>query len=507
MPTAPSLPRKASGSSLSDFGKLSKAEQLLLDQCALGKVAKISDRCPRGDSGDNRVNADFLRFLMLGGDESAPVHASGVHLRGAWIEHKLELWGATIEVPVSLQHCRIKSIDMTQADIEFLNLSGSRIDEKLFAKSLNCKGSFFLVDGFKAREGVLLDCARIGGDLFCCLGLFEGGILLKPLSCERAIISGSVYLSPGFRAKGPVCLSRAKIEGDLDCRGLRLEGTTLELQCAGAHVEGTFVFQEAEVQGAHIDLSSMRVGSLADDFASWAQAKEILLDDFIYRRFGGNAPVDAKSRIAWLSKQPPAHLATELRTQPWDQLIITLRDQGHVYESRAIAIARETRLRRAGRIAPALRPFHWLYGFALSYGYQPSRLVTGTMAIWLLCGFAYWAAVNPGWFGGTTHLLRPPEPEPSAACLVARAAARSGDPCPPSAPNYRTFSPLIYSANVMLPAVSLDETGGWQPVTEWRGRSLFWGRILNFIHGFETLFGWFLSLQLAGMLGNLIKRE
>jgi hypothetical protein len=35
---------------------------------------------------ENRVRADFLRFLMLGGDKDAPIHEKGVQLQGAWME-------------------------------------------------------------------------------------------------------------------------------------------------------------------------------------------------------------------------------------------------------------------------------------------------------------------------------------------------------------------------------------------------------------------------------------
>src|SRR3546814_18433369 len=70
----------------------------------------------------------------------------------------------------------------------------------------------------------------------------------------------------------------------------------------------------------------MRVSALRDDEGSWEGAQgKLWLEGFTYLRFDGHAPTDARTRIAWLSKQVPEHVGTDFRTQPWGQLTLAQR--------------------------------------------------------------------------------------------------------------------------------------------------------------------------------------
>jgi hypothetical protein len=53
-------------------------------------------------SADTKIDAGFVRFLTLGGDESAPVHENGVHLQGAWLEGVLDLGDCDLVRPIIL---------------------------------------------------------------------------------------------------------------------------------------------------------------------------------------------------------------------------------------------------------------------------------------------------------------------------------------------------------------------------------------------------------------------
>jgi hypothetical protein len=66
--------RTVAGRALEDFLPLLPAEQLLLRACRLGDVAKLGDAVPEAADDSCRVRAEFLRFLLLGGDARAPVH-------------------------------------------------------------------------------------------------------------------------------------------------------------------------------------------------------------------------------------------------------------------------------------------------------------------------------------------------------------------------------------------------------------------------------------------------
>lgn len=76
---------RALGRSLGDFAPLSSAETVLLDAARRGVDAVIATDRPSAETDANRVRADFVRFLALGGVADAPVHEHGVQLIGGWL--------------------------------------------------------------------------------------------------------------------------------------------------------------------------------------------------------------------------------------------------------------------------------------------------------------------------------------------------------------------------------------------------------------------------------------
>jgi hypothetical protein len=226
---------RAVGRSLDDFSsvfigrELFPAEEALLKACAEGVIPALPRERPdkpEQRTQANRVRAAFLRFLMLGGDEAAPVHEQGVQLRGAWIDGSLDFEGAILPHDVALQNCWIDDkIALIGARARRIDLDGSRIAE-LSGDGVEIKGDLFLRDGFMAEGDVKLTGANIGGDLDC-----RGGIFKKTekaaLCFDRAKIDGNVFLNKNlsategkkFSATGEVRLVGAKIAGDLDCRG------------------------------------------------------------------------------------------------------------------------------------------------------------------------------------------------------------------------------------------------------------------------------------------------
>src|SRR3546814_4012323 len=86
-----------------------------------------------------------------------------------------------------------------------------------------------------------------------------------------------------------------------------------------------FLLGSTKIVG-EVNLNGMRVSALRDDEGSWEGAQgKLWLDGFTYLRFDGHAPTDARTRIAWLSKQVPEHVGKDFRTQPWEQLTMVLR--------------------------------------------------------------------------------------------------------------------------------------------------------------------------------------
>jgi hypothetical protein len=376
--------------------------------------------------------------------------------------------------------------------------------QALVLDKASISGAVFL-RGVQAMGAVLLRGVRIGSSLEC-----DGARLDnrrgEALRIEQARISGSVYLRDGFRSTGQVRLDGAAIEGNLECVGSCFEnGEDLALGCEGARA-GRFFFRSG-VEGG-IDLTSMRIGTLCDEVGSWASARgRLVLDGFTYERLSGE-PADAAARIAWLELQLPAHLGEDFRPQPWEQLASVLRAMGHAEEARKVAIAKHRRMRAAGRHVGGSRAWDWLYGNLVGYGYRPWKLLRIVLAVWLLCALAYWPAANPRLFGLDAHLLAPVRSEPDQACLLARAAAATGQPCEPDKPRYEDLFLPAYSAEILIPVISLGSKGEWRPVVSTpQGKPLPWGWLVRFVYWFEIMFGWLASLLLIAAVGNLVKRE
>lgn len=215
------VPKRAQGRSFSDFGELHPAEKILLANCARGEKAKIGDDVPSdGTDTDRVVRASFLRFLVLGGDEQAPVHEKGVQLFGAWIEGQLDLENCLVPHGIKLSKCKFhEPIVLRDLHITgLLSLSGSHLLQGLRADRLKCDSSVFLRDGFRSFAKVLMNAAQIGGSLSCSGGVFENmeGVAL---SVDRAIIKGSFFLKKPFKTTGEVRLIGAQIGGNLACSG------------------------------------------------------------------------------------------------------------------------------------------------------------------------------------------------------------------------------------------------------------------------------------------------
>src|SRR4051794_31528064 len=92
-------PNRPYGRSWSDFEPVLDMEKKLAE-----KVRK-AEKCIFNPHETTIIRAGFLRFLALGGDETAPVHEKGIWLQGAIIEGQLDLDGATLPFDLFLLHC------------------------------------------------------------------------------------------------------------------------------------------------------------------------------------------------------------------------------------------------------------------------------------------------------------------------------------------------------------------------------------------------------------------
>jgi hypothetical protein len=378
----------------------------------------------------------------------------------------------------------------------------------LYADNMKVTGAVFLRDGFSAMGEVCLSGVKIGGDLACDAGTFTnpGG---PALSAERSKVGGGVFLRHGFAVTGEVRLLGAEIGGDLECtRCTFTQANRIALNADGITVRGALFLREAQVDGA-ICLASARIDTLIDDETGWAAGGHVL-DGLRYDRIVG--PTDAASRIRWLERQRADHLdSRDWRPQPWEHLIETLSQMGQRTVAIQIEIAKQDRMRRAGRVGGPVEQFlHWLYGFVMGYGYRPLRLFQWMLITSLACSFFFSVGADYGYIGPTTPLLNSPE-------IAAQVEAECGHRfeldktpwtrCPAMPAEYTTFQPFLYSLDLILPLVDLQQEADWAPIVEAPDRTLPFGIFLRWLMWFEILFGWAMSLMLVAVLGKLVNKD
>jgi uncharacterized protein YjbI with pentapeptide repeats len=260
--------KKAKGKTLAEFVPLNRAEQMLLKACAMGDLAKIGNSRPRKKLSKKIIRPEFLRFLILGGDDCAPVHERGIRLKGAWISGSLDLTCCKVTAPFHLWSCVIDGkIELTDAQTCSFNLQNSKVRgvltggevQAIDARRLNCGGSVFFIAGFTSLGGVNFVGAYITGDLSC-----QGGRFRNPagmaLLCDGIQVNNRVFLRrqpsantrivhPAFQAYGTVSFIRATVKGGLYCPGGRFERRNgIALNCEGADI-GTAGLRNVDVKG------------------------------------------------------------------------------------------------------------------------------------------------------------------------------------------------------------------------------------------------------------------
>ncbi|WP_157839577.1 hypothetical protein [Comamonas testosteroni] len=260
-------PEKPFGRSLSDFGRLKLGEQKLLDACRFGNEAILGyDGVPTLAKNNRVVRAEFLRFLLLGGDEKAPIHERGVALRGAFLLGDLDLSGGYIKFKVSLKSCRIGNqfiATNTQFDGD-IDLEGSYLGKGLQANFLYCTKSVFLGNGFRSAAEVQFRGARIGGDFNCRGGQLNAdkGVSLRAQGMD---IFGNAIFDDGFVATGEVQLMDAQIRCNLDFSSGQLKNDFGAALCADRiNVQGSIFFRNGFKASGVVRLLGAQIGSNLD---------------------------------------------------------------------------------------------------------------------------------------------------------------------------------------------------------------------------------------------------
>jgi hypothetical protein len=357
--------------------------------------------------------------------------------------------GCSIASEVRLQQARIGG----DFNATRLTLSGNDASlpgrRSLMADGLEVGGDVRMSEGFDAGGEVRFAGARVRGDFLAGNARVNGpvdatGARRCALVLDRIRVDGDVRLDEGFAAAGRVSAKRAQIGGDLDCSGAAFDrvgdaawGDGISVVLDRARIGGALRLARLQAPLLGASFAGTRVKSLVDDAGTWGE--RLVLDGFAYSRFGEGAPLDAGFRLAWLERQPGGHLGEDFRMQPWQRVIRVLRRMGHGASAGTLALRREQRLRRAGRIGQSMpaalrwtaRAGHALFGALAGYGWRPQRVLGWWLLAWLGGAFFFALAQEAG-------ALKP---------LGALAAT--------------PFSPLAHSLDLLLPGIDLRESSAW----------------------------------------------
>lgn len=372
----------------------------------------------------------------------------------------------------------------------------------LNASGAEIAGAVFLGRGFFADGEVTLLGARITGQLNCSGGKYQN--LAGPeshefgrvaLTADSVEVRSSVFLGEGFCAQGCVLFTNAILRGDFDCgKGHFSNPGKAALGFRRAVLDGSLRLQDGLFAGDVI-LATAKIGNLSDDQNSWPTQGSLNIDGLIYERLASNSPTTAEARLAWIDRQSDAHKGNSFRPQPWEHLIKVLREMGHPKEARQIAIAKQEALRKAGKVSAW--PLHWVYGILAGYGYRPVRLIWIAVVLWGLCASLYSLGDARGAIG----------PSKREALQEFLNCQKSPQAC--SQP-LRPFNPLMYSLDLILPVINLQQREEWSPIDrDWVVCGVAWplGRILRIVMWFEIMFGWVASGVLIAMLSGLARKD
>lgn len=555
---------------LASLDPLSAAEAKVVAHLQSGDFDRLGDGLrPEMESPERNVRAELLRLLVLG-KEGYRLHEKGLRLSGAWITGILDLEGCRVPRDIGLKDCHFEASPVLRsAIIDNLFLDGS-VMPGLRADRLEARGCVSL-QGATVNGEVRLPGARLGGSIEA-----DGVVITSPdglaVNAEDLEARGGVLLR-GATVRGGINLSSARIGGDVNAVGARIErpgevafngdamvaggdlalrGVTVagETRFQGAHVGGDadctsatlsqpeghalrfnrakidgafFLRQGATIDGA-LDLTATTINAIEDEQASWPRSGDLLLNRCQYGAFTGG-PVDAASRLDWLSRQTPGRWGSDFWPQPYEHLATVLSEMGHNEDAREVLIAKE-RLQRSARRARAKNPalkliltiIDGILAVTLSYGRQPLRAMLWVILFWLIGTGVFSVAYNAGAMKPNSPVvLRAVEwtlcdlEQSESRYLPSSGLTLGGRAAPgenqltcfrnqPEAASYPEFNPLMYSLDVLLPVLSIGQKDFWRPDSMKPN-----GPFTLKYYFFQSIVGWALSLLAVAGFSGLVK--
>ena len=542
---------------------LSPCEQRTLDAVCGGKGHALNVMRPTQPEPRYRMRAEFVSWLICGKNQQYRPSQTGVRLYGAWIDGRINLRAWEIKWPIELENCWItEEIDFRDANLLTVSLKGSRargVDGDL----VKIRGVLCLADGFRCDGLMRLSGSEIGGALNCSGSNFING-RANAIEIFRAVLNGDCFLSgrydylqqrlQAFYSIGGVYLTGTKLRGSLYCSNgnFRVPGPNGDAPERDAlNLAGVEIGDKLDLKGVYwmigrLDLSGSTIDKLCDDvdLARFAlrppeaaprlglfqrlavrlrnrfgrpdrTQNNIVLDGCVYRRLA--APADFAHRKSILDHQIAAHLESDFRSQPWEQIAKVLREMGYLECATKITVTKQTYLRRSGELGP-FRFFHWLFGLFIGYGYRPIRATVIIFLVWVFYWLLYQNAYNHGVIVDAKDLLKtdpgvldcdPTASNPTIGCSSQRS-------------DVSAFSAPMFAADFLFPFVDFRQGKDWAPAVivpqkvelgakgrrklSQFARSKYGEEIRRAIWS-EIVIGWLATALFAAVVARLIKKD
>ena len=482
------------------FGALSRAETLLVRSAPERDIKWAGPHDDPDDPTNDPLHAESwgpertIRapiIAWLGSDPAASrlVHPSGAGIIAARISGPLDLSYLNVPFPLTLVRCVIKDgVDMSYAHLRGINLRASATGP-VIGNIATISGDVVMT--FGNYGAVAFYRAAIEGSLD-----FSGARVETAeepaISGVEATISGDAVFHQRFTTNGLLDFRLVHIGQALSINHARFFGPQdTGLNAERAVIQGPLYWVAVSLsKKSQLDLQDARAAELWDDQSSWPAPGNLVLSGFQYDGFGGDSPADAKSRLAWLARQPPG-----FRAQPYAELAKALMAGGETDDAIAVQIAQRVAQRREGGLGPFERAWNVLLQVTIGYGFVPMR------ALWWIMAFVALGAVLFQW-GYATRMVTPTE-EPAYESFM-----QTGT----TPPHYPPFNAFVYSLENFLPVVDLHQGEYWRPNPSpgagrpdaLAGRRIYAGVLLRWYLWLHILSGWILTPLLAAGLSGLI---
>lgn len=472
---------------------------------------------------ERSVRARIVCWLLLDGPPALAGRVSSLKLAGVRITGTLDLAGGTVTPYLEMRGCRFdEQVLLPEARLTTVRLVDCAVP-RLEAARVHTEGDLHL-PRCRFRNGVRLTDAHIGTDL-----LLNQATVYRDRS-GRSIAADGMTVGQDLQAElleshGEFSLRSAKIGVSLSLRGAKLAnpyarlalnapqltvGRTLYLTPAGVgspQLSGTtpargtriqcfeaqggvrlddgrfgdaidlerarFILTDDQVlslrrvqtpelrflgdapQHGQVLLSGARVVNLVDRADSWPGPGSLHMGGFTYENLVPRGPFPLTRRLGWV-----AAATAEYNPEPYERLAAVLRSAGEDEDAREVLLAKQRRRRET--LPLAAKSWGYAQDWTVAYGYRPGRA-------------AVWMAVL--WAAGTLAFSHAPHP-------------------PVNSGGHPTWSPALFTLDLLLPVIDMGQVGQWQLRGGWQ-----------WLSAAMVLLGWILATTVAAGATRLLRRS